>query len=315
MIIYALKIKSFPKIKGAFSEVGRDCRYSTGSRKGELEIACVNGIEYTVKIDDYERKYRDGEIFINMPDTGFFRSQEYEKEYVSANVVVELDDYECKMYNIKSKDDWESVKAEATDKILVPIYIPKGKESSIVELGLNRIIMNEMKGSITTELENVGVWCSVLAIIDSYARGILDDKKNLDEDVRAAYVRKIRAYVDSHYAEKIKLADVAKSIKASSGYTGKLIKKATGKTFAEYVNFVRIENARKIFIKEQNITAEKVAEMVGFCDERYMNIVCKRLTGFNVRECRKMDAISLPVAGNQFFVKREEGIDGNNQNN
>ena len=72
-----------------------------------------------------------------------------------------------------------------------------------------------------------------------------------------------------------------------------MIKKRTGITFVEYVNFTRVEKARRIFASDDKITAEKVAEMVGFCDERYMNLMFKKVTGFNVRECRKMDSVSL----------------------
>jgi YesN/AraC family two-component response regulator len=293
MVIYALQINSFPQIKGAFSRVGEKYEYSTKARKGELEIAFLSGINYTIKYEDDEVYFNDGDIVINMPDIGFEGKSEEVKVYNSSSVIAQLDDYVFEMYDVKSPGEWRDVKSKTERKILIPRYIPNGKVTDMLKIHINKLVMNFMLGDMTSELESVGILCSIFAILDGYVRKIMDEQSLNGIDTSEAYMKKIKAYVDKYYSQKLQISDVAKVVNASISYVGKIIKKCTGKTFVEYVNYTRVERARRIFSSDDKITAEKVAEMVGFCDERYMNLMFKKVTGFNVRECRKMDSVSL----------------------
>ena len=293
MVVYTLKINSFPKIKAAFSGVDRDYQYSTRARAGQLEISVMNGIEYMINSNGYENEYRDGDIMIQMPDMGFVGKATTADEFTAASVIVEIDSYEYQQFDVCSHDDWEMMKNKSEGKVLIPQCVPRGKDANVIEACLNKIIINHLNDDVNSEMENIGIWCMIIARLDAYVRKTLDKLNVVDTDTNSAYMKKVKVYVDGHFADKIKLSDVAKNAKASESYIGKVIRKSTGKSFVEYVNHIRVENARKIFASDSKITAEHVAEMVGFCDGRYMNMVFKKLIGMNVRECRKMDAISL----------------------
>lgn len=297
MVIYALQIKSFPRIKGAFSSIGKKYESSVKARKGELEVAFLSGINGTIKFDDYKVNFNDGDIIISMPDIGFEGKSEEVKSYNSSSVIAQLDDYSFERYDVNSPEEWREVKSKTERKILIPGFIPNGKDADVLKVHINKIVMNFMLGNMSSELENIGILCLIFAILDGYVRKIMDEQSVNETDTSEAYMKKINIYVDKYYSQKIKISDVAKFVNASTSYIGKIIKKRTGKTFVEYVNFTRVERARRIFASDDKITAEKVAEMVGFCDERYMNSIFKKVTGFTVRDCRKMDSVSLLTLG------------------
>lgn len=293
MVFYALQIKSFPKIKAAFSDVAKSYSSGAKARKGELEVAFISGIKYTITTDIEEVSISDGSIVIIMPDTAFEGKSDEEGLYNASSVIAEFDEYEFERYDVNSPEEWDDVKIKTEGKILLPKIVPTGEETNEIKLHMHKIIMNFMRRDMSAELENIGLFCSMLAKFDAYVRKVMFEIGGIKVDASEAYMKKVKHYVDRYYAEKIKLLDVAKYAKASPSYIGKIIKNCTGKTFVEYVNHARVEKARRIFASNNKITAEQVAEMVGFCDERYMNIVFKKLTGFNIRSCRKMDALTL----------------------
>src|SRR6266403_203490 len=98
-------------------------------------------------------------------------------------------------------------------------------------------------------------------------------------DGREPYrVRVARTFISDHRADDIKLADVARVTHVSTFYLCKIFKKATGLTFIEYRNRLRIESAKKMLLNP-NLNVSEIAYSVGFQSLTQFNRLFRRVVG------------------------------------
>lgn len=85
-------------------------------------------------------------------------------------------------------------------------------------------------------------------------------------------------YVEEHYAQVIRLEDVAEHIGFSTYYFTKFFKKNTGKTFINFLNEYRIEKAKWILLNE-DLPILELMERTGFVSTKTFYRVFKQVTG------------------------------------
>jgi AraC-like DNA-binding protein len=91
-------------------------------------------------------------------------------------------------------------------------------------------------------------------------------------------VRVARTFISNHRGDDIDLADVARATHVSTFYFCKIFKKATGLTFVEYRNRLRIESAKKMLLNP-NLSVSEVAYSVGFQSLTQFNRLFRRVVG------------------------------------
>ena len=82
-------------------------------------------------------------------------------------------------------------------------------------------------------------------------------------------------YIARHYTEEISITKVSSHINFSSTYFSRLFKKETGRSFVEYVTFVRLQRAVYL-LRHSNHTIEKIAEELGFNTPNYFSNIFKK---------------------------------------
>ena len=98
-------------------------------------------------------------------------------------------------------------------------------------------------------------------------------------DEREPYrVRLARTFISNHRADDINLADVARATHVSTFYFCKIFKRATGLSFVEYRNRLRIESAKKMLLNA-NLTVSEIAYGVGFQSLTQFNRLFRRVVG------------------------------------
>ncbi|HAH62550.1 MAG TPA: hypothetical protein DCL73_10700 [Treponema sp.] len=100
-------------------------------------------------------------------------------------------------------------------------------------------------------------------------------------------IRASKEYIESHYAEKITLEDVAGILKLNPSYFSTLFKKETGSNFLEYVTGVRIEKAKQLLVST-NDTMAGIAAKVGYADTRYFSQCFEKTAGLKPSIYRKL---------------------------
>ena len=98
-------------------------------------------------------------------------------------------------------------------------------------------------------------------------------------------VRSALSYIESHYAEKLQLADVAAEVYVSPWHLSKLINKETQQNFSEVLNGIRIRHAKEL-MKDPSLRIGDIADRVGFLDMAHFSRVFKKLCGMSANEYR-----------------------------
>ncbi|MBP5152871.1 MAG: response regulator [Lachnospiraceae bacterium] len=112
-----------------------------------------------------------------------------------------------------------------------------------------------------------------------------EDKDCEDSPANSFIVNNALDYIKEHYAEKIKLVDVADKIYVSQWHLSKLINRYTGSNFSEILNGIRIEKAKNL-LKDPALKIYDIAEQVGFSDITHFSRIFKKLEGISANEYR-----------------------------
>lgn len=116
----------------------------------------------------------------------------------------------------------------------------------------------------------------------------------IDQHIKANTHRKNRAIIEKskellrlRCCETIGVGDIAEALCFSKNYFGQLFKSETGMTVNEYLNFLRVDRAKKL-LRETNLKIYEIAYQTGFSDHFYFSIVFKKIIGISPKEYREM---------------------------
>ena len=116
-------------------------------------------------------------------------------------------------------------------------------------------------------------------------------------------------FIATNYHGPITLEDAAGKVGLSTTYLSKKFKKATGMSFAEYINFIRITQAQRMLITtDDSIT--KIATDCGFNSSNYFKDCFKKTYGTSPRTFRSMmkdQGVAGELALNDQEVNRQDG--------
>lgn len=91
--------------------------------------------------------------------------------------------------------------------------------------------------------------------------------------------------IRERYKSSLTLEDIAREQNYSFYHLGRLFKKRTGYSFSEYLTRIRLENAKKLLLSEDN-SVKEVAYKVGFHSQGYFAKVFKKYTNIAPSEWR-----------------------------
>ena len=108
------------------------------------------------------------------------------------------------------------------------------------------------------------------------------------EEVRESetVTERARKYIAVHYRENIGRNEVAEEVGLAPNYLGMLFRKETGQTIREYINFCRVEEAKRL-MERTNHNITEMALQVGFDNITYFSTIFKKYTGLTPVEYRK----------------------------
>ena len=119
------------------------------------------------------------------------------------------------------------------------------------------------------------LFCRLLAYVPYHQ---LDEAESRARKKKAARLRRITEYIDSHYSSRITLSDLAQSEGITLTYLSHFIHDNLKMTFQDYVNNVRFEKALKL-IANSNMRLVDVCMESGFSDIKYLNRMFEKRFG------------------------------------
>jgi len=89
--------------------------------------------------------------------------------------------------------------------------------------------------------------------------------------------------LNSHYNNDINLKTVASAFELNAFYLGQLFKSEVGDSFTNYLNKLRINQAKEL-IMEGKYKNNEIAEKVGYINTNYFSTIFKKATGLSPTE-------------------------------
>ncbi|KWX80864.1 hypothetical protein AMQ84_02080 [Paenibacillus riograndensis] len=102
-------------------------------------------------------------------------------------------------------------------------------------------------------------------------------------------VEKAKRYIEAQYRTDLKASEVAAWLKITPSYFSYIFKQSTGKGFTEYMNELRIEQAKALLASTHDKVFE-IADQVGYKEYKYFVTVFKSYTGMTPKEYRGLRA-------------------------
>ncbi len=106
-------------------------------------------------------------------------------------------------------------------------------------------------------------------------------------------VRKGIHYMLEHYKQELSLGEIAEYTALNEGYFSGIFKKETGKSVTEYLNKIRIDQAKEL-IAQTNLKNYEIAEQVGIHNSSYFSTIFKKQAGMTIQEYRQVVSRQKP---------------------
>lgn len=131
-------------------------------------------------------------------------------------------------------------------------------------------VRRELEAIVTPEQLEKWATDKIRAICARYERSEnIKHKRAVDFMIR---------YIHEHYAEDIRLGDLAEKVYISRNYLSGIFRSATGETFNDYVTRVRMEKAKRMLAEGKYMIYE-ISEKVGYKNVPYFTTLFKKYTG------------------------------------
>lgn len=151
-------------------------------------------------------------------------------------------------------------------------------------------IMEEIIGDEFNEFVKEALTVKELAAYIIYVMVTL--AKAIDETIAPMEIKeqqmiidKAKAYIATYLSEKITLRMISEHVYLSETYFSFLFKKVTGITYIDYIQKLRMQEAKKLLVNT-NYKVYKIAEMIGYSDYKYFSVQFKKYVALTPKEYR-----------------------------
>lgn len=100
-------------------------------------------------------------------------------------------------------------------------------------------------------------------------------------------VANITDYIEAHFSEPLTLTHLSETFHISPYYLSRVFKETTGFSFVDYVNHVRLNEAKRL-LRETEWKVLRIAEQVGFDSVAYFGRVFKEMVHLSPVQYRRM---------------------------
>lgn len=107
------------------------------------------------------------------------------------------------------------------------------------------------------------------------------------------HAAKILEFIESNYAQDLSLDRLAEHLNLHPTYISSLFSKETGTTFVQFLNTVRIREAKKQLAEYPHLPVNRIGSRVGLENRHYFNKVFKKYTGMTPGQYRAVWGIPL----------------------
>ncbi|WP_256760626.1 AraC family transcriptional regulator [Cohnella sp. WQ 127256] len=160
-----------------------------------------------------------------------------------------------------------------------------GREQEFIEGLFHKMISEDSKRLSGYDYYRKALLIELLIFIQRK----LDDGQRYDliESNRAHKpISQVVNFINQNYNQRLTLDDLSKKFFLSSSYLSRTFKSATGYTFIEYINNIRVKEARTL-LESSQLSISDIAESVGYGNLTHFGRTFKSVTGFSPLKYRQ----------------------------
>ena len=176
-------------------------------------------------------------------------------------------------------DAQQATRSQALDLCFQIVFVIGG--SALGDEALREILgyQNSWYESILTlnTLPEITNW------LTSLEQGLCRCLSRNEEQKNHRLIARAKKYIQEHYEEEISLNEVAAALNISHGYFSTIFKQYTGTYFTDYVNQLKIDQAKKL-LRETDYKIYEISNMLGYQNAYYFSKVFKKITGMTPSE-------------------------------
>lgn len=124
------------------------------------------------------------------------------------------------------------------------------------------------------------------------ARRIADRLRSEHGEADSPYIDAARKFIDDNYMYDLNLTMIAEKFNYNSSYFSEMFKAKVGKSFIQYLNEVRMEQATRL-LEETTLSLWDIAELTGFSNASYFSSKFKRMHGMTPSEYRQRTSVKI----------------------
>ncbi|MFD2700494.1 helix-turn-helix domain-containing protein [Paenibacillus shunpengii] len=157
--------------------------------------------------------------------------------------------------------------------------------------------LNELEGNVDAFIQQVQNEAGDITGINSFPRfleyGLMLSRtavKEIQEQRKRkefSTIFQVEQYVNQEFRENLRLQELAQKFHMNANYLGQAFKQQTGKSFREYLNDKRIDEAKRLLRQSSKCIAD-VAVHSGYLSTDYFISQFKRMTGMAPSQYRKL---------------------------
>lgn len=127
-------------------------------------------------------------------------------------------------------------------------------------------------------IEKCGDKDELIQLIGSFSADMINKTFKYNSNILNEMTEMMKTYIKENYQHSLGREDVANHVHASTSYVSTVFKNVTGQNLTQYINTVRINEAKRL-LSEGKHTRQEIAGMVGYNDYAYFSSIFKKLTG------------------------------------
>lgn len=158
-----------------------------------------------------------------------------------------------------------------------------GREDELEEI-LKRMYEVYRAGLTGYELDVKGYFYQMVSAM--LRNGYISIKQNPAEKDYSEPFNKVLKYIDSHYMEELDLTLLANKMDFSYHYFSKLFKRIVGKSYKQYLDYIRVTAAER-FILDEDMNISEAANSVGIKDITCFYRIYKRVRGYSPSDFKR----------------------------
>lgn len=291
MYFFELEIKDMPDVVWAFTTT-TDSYKNFVDQRNIIEIGTLTGAHIECKSNFGDVTIPPKTIMVTAPDTRIECNAIEEGNVTITTIAFSAKGVSIKRYGYHDVEELKVLVEEISRKKRNTLFIPEFFTNDFTFTHIISLIKN-VSASLQREdfysyYKSKAFLLEILTdLSDAFLKEIhKDDKKKFS--AASFYTRKVKAYFEDNYAQKISVSNLAEILGISPDYLGRCFSQETGISISEYVNSLRVQKARELNL-ENRYSASQIARMVGICDKRYLEKLFKRHFGISMQECYRID--------------------------